>query len=364
METKNLEYKPNAVEAVARLSDLWARRAQDRIFAHFELPTQALRQFAETHPNGPSAYPDPYERISFWDAHLAELKDLEDDWLPIAYLSEFDQGVYAGALGAPVYYMAHADIGWISSMAPPILRNLADIDQLRIDENAEAIKRMDAQCRIFAENARGKFGIAPFIVIDAMNFVAEVRGMTQAFEDVLEHPDAVTRLMDFAFELNVFIQERVRSMLDGFMGGSFVNMGSWAPGKPVLFSVDAYHLANPDFYYRWGEPHLQKLLNHFGGGLLHLHSNGRHLLEHVRKLKHLICIYLIDEPWSPRAYDLLTDLKKKAGDVPLVIGCGFDEFERDLTAGRLPGNVLYSVKGAPSVAAANRLMKKVRAYRS
>lgn len=133
----------------------------------------------------------------------------------------------------------------------------------------------------------------------------------------------------------------------------------------MLFSADAYHLANPDFYYCWGEPHLHKLLNHFGGGLLHLHSNGRHLLEHVRKLKHLICIYLIDEPWSPRAYDLLTDLKKKAGDVPLVIGCGFDEFERDLTAGRLPGNVLYYlVKGAPSVAAANRLMKKVRAYRS
>lgn len=364
MEPTTLLYKKNAAETVERLSRLWSRQAKDCIFAHFALPTRALTEFARTHESGPTTYPDPRERIRFWDEHLSELADVEDDWMPIAYLSEFDQGVYAGALGAPIYYMTHADMGWVSSMAPPILDSLDDVDRLRTDENADAIRLMDEQCRIFADGARGKFGVAPFIVIDAMNFVAEMRGMTQAFEDVIDNPEAVTRLMDFALELNVFIQERARDALDGFAGGCFVNMGSWAPGKPVLFSVDAYHLAHPDFYYRWGEPHLQRLLDHFGGGLLHLHSNGRHLLEHVRKLRGLLCVLLIDEEWSPRAYDHLHEFREKAGDVPLVVGCGFEEFARDLAANRLPGNVLYVVSGAPDADAANRTMERVRSHRS
>lgn len=85
-----LLHKPNAREAAARLAALWSRQAQNNILAHVPVPTEALREYAETHTDGPTEYPDPHERIRFWDAHLAETKDMEDDWLPIAYLSEFD----------------------------------------------------------------------------------------------------------------------------------------------------------------------------------------------------------------------------------------------------------------------------------
>ena len=34
--------------------------------------------------------------------------------------------------------------------------------------------------------------------------------MTQAFEDVIDNPEAVVRMMDFALEFNIFLQERVR----------------------------------------------------------------------------------------------------------------------------------------------------------
>lgn len=355
-----LEYKRNAAQAVERLSLLWSRKAQDRVFAHIPLPTRALTDFARAHTDGPTSYPDPNERIRFWDAHLAETRDVEDDWLPIAYLSEFDQGIYAASVGAPIHYMMHSEIGWISSMAPPILQDISQIDDLKINPNADIIRLMDKQVEVYQQAARDKFGIAPFIVIDAMNFVSELRGATRSYEDTFDYPEQTRRLMDFAFDLNVFIQSRVRNAIDGFAGGSFANMGSWAPGTPVLFSVDAYHLAKPDFYYEWGEPHLQRLLDNFGGGLLHLHSNGRHLLEHVSKLRGLICVYLIDEEWSPRAYDELELRAKQAGDVPLIVDCHADEFERDLDSGRLRGNVLYSVLGLQTADEANRLMEKVR----
>ncbi|MHB0999988.1 MAG: uroporphyrinogen decarboxylase/cobalamine-independent methonine synthase family protein [Armatimonadota bacterium] len=358
----SLAYKQNAVAAAQRLSILWDRQAEDRICAHMNVSTHTLRRFAETHYDGQTEYPDPYDRIYFWNSHLHETRLLEDDWLPIAYLSEFDQGIVGGAMGEEMRFMMHKDIGWISSMCAPVMNDLADCDHLRIDPTVAAIKLMDEQVRIFSDGARGKFGVAPFIIIDCMNFVAEMRGMTQAFEDTIDNPETVVSMMDFALEFNIFLQERVRRMTDGFMNGSFVNMGSWCQGNPILFSVDAYHMGSPDFYYQWGVPHLQRILDHFGGGLLHLHSNGWHLLPYVVKLRHLKCIYFADERWNPRAYDQLPKLCEQAAGTPLIISCQYDEFRRDLDSYKLPGNVLYDVQNVPSVDHGNRLMEKVRAY--
>lgn len=360
---QQLAYKPNAGHIAERLTDLWSRRAQDRIFAHMMIPSPALLEFECTHQDGPTEYPDPHERITFWDRHLESERHIEDDWLPIAYLSEFDQGLYAGLCGAEIRYMMHSGIGWVSSMCAPMLDDLSRIEELRIDPDHPMLGVLDRQLEIFREGARGKFGIAPFIVIDALNFVAELRGMTQAFIDVIESPEEAERLMRFAYDLNVFVQERVQNALDDFAGGSFVNMGSWAPGRPILFSVDAYHMAAPDYFEEWGRPYIQPLLDHFGGGLLHLHSNGRHLLPNVRTMEGLVCVYLLDEDWAERAYDGLDEYHAQADGVPLVVNCRWDEFVGDLNAKRLPGNVLYQVSGVPSVDEANRVMEKVRGYR-
>ena len=195
-----------------------------------------------------------------------------------------------------------------------------------------------------------------------MNFVVEARGATRAFLDTFDHPDAIRLLMDFAFDLAVLLQERVLDAVDAFMGGSFTFTGSWAPGRVVSFSVDAYHLAGPEFYYQWGEPHLQRLLDYFAGGALHVHSNGRRLLPHVSKLRNLVCIQMADEANDPRSYDMIEEIIAQTGDTPIAVGCQRAEFERDLDAHRLPCGVLYHVLGVSSVEEGNRLMDKVRAY--
>lgn len=359
-----LAYKPHGAEIAERLARLWRREAQDEIFARILLPSPALLEFKRTHEDGATTYPDPEERIRFWDAHLEFEGTIEDDWLPIAYLSEFDEGLYAGLCGGEMHYMTHTDVGWISSMCPPCLPDIRDVDDLHIDEDHPLLGLLDRQVALFREGARGKFGVAPFIVIDALNFVAELRGMTQAFEDVMDHPAAVRKMMSFALELNQFVQDRVLDALDTFQGGTFCNMGSWAPGRDILFSVDAYHMAHPDYFEEWGRPYIQSLLDHYDGGLLHLHSNGLHLLPTVRTLNKLVCVYLLDEAWNPPAYERLSEHHQTADGVPLVVSCRYEEFVRDLEAHRLPGNVLYKIREAPSVEAGNRLMEKVRAYRA
>jgi hypothetical protein len=78
----------------------------------------------------------------------------------------------------------------------------------------------------------------------------------------------------------------------------------------------------------------------------------------------LVCVLLLDEDWSDRAYDKLPEYHTQADDVPLVIQCRWEEFVRDLEAKKLPGNVLYDVSDVPSAEDANRVMEKVREYQA
>ena len=55
-----LAYKANAAEVFGRLRRLIARKAQDRIFAVFILPTQAMKGFQRQYAGDFSTeYPDP-----------------------------------------------------------------------------------------------------------------------------------------------------------------------------------------------------------------------------------------------------------------------------------------------------------------
>jgi hypothetical protein len=51
------------------------------------------------------------------------------------------------------------------------------------------------------------------------------------------------------------------------------------------------------------------------------------------------------------------------GDLPLVVACGFGEFQAALDAHTLTGGALYHVAGVPGNGAANGIMDRVRAYR-
>ena len=120
-----LAYKRNTDEVIERLRSLYARQAQDRIFARFDVHGKVLEEFNRNNPEGYCPYPDPKERIAFWDRLLEERMTIDDDSVPSAYLSEFDQGLYGGLLGGDVQYMCH-DNGWISSMIPPLLKDWAE----------------------------------------------------------------------------------------------------------------------------------------------------------------------------------------------------------------------------------------------
>lgn len=359
-----LAYKPHAAEVLGRLRLLFARQALEQIFATFEVPSAALAEFGQQYAPGFCDYPDPHERVKFWDRYLAERAALEDDSIPSAYLSEMDQGLYGGLVGGRVQFLAHPENGWISSMVAPLLSDWTDFDRLRLDLGHPWFERYRHQLAVFTQAADGKFGISHFILIDGLNFVFELVGATNAYLALSERPERVRRAIELAYEINVAVQDEFFARVPGLAGGTFSNMVQWIPGQIVSESVDPFHMTSVACFEEWGREPVERILAHYDGGVLHIHGNGRHLLEAVSTLRGLKAIYLGDDRGYAPAFEVLAELRARSGDVPLVVQVEFPRFVQALDARQLCGGVLYRVTGAPDIAAVNRLMEKVRAYRA
>jgi hypothetical protein len=359
----SLQYKPNATEVIAGLRQLYERRARDRIFATMTVPGAALADFARQYSEGRCPYPAPETRIAFWDRLLAERTRLEDDSIPGAYLSEMDQGLYGGMLGGTVEFMAHPDTGWISSMVAPLQSDWSEFDRLSIDESAEWFRQYLRQLDVFVRGAAGKFGVSHFILIDSLNFVFELVGATNTYAALFDCPDLVRRAVELAFDLNVLVQQTFFDRAGLLAGGTVSNMVQWVPGRIISESVDPFHMTSVDYFETWGREPAERIVGRFDGGVLHIHGNGRHLLEAVSTLRGLKAIFLGDDRGFPSAFDVLGDLQRRTGDVPLVVSVDSVRFADRLDRHDLPGGVLYQVKQVADVATANRLMERVRAYR-
>jgi len=364
-----LKYKPNAAETIERLEALLERRSQDKILASFKTPTRTIREFCARHETGFSeTYPEPAERIKFWDDLLKERSAIQDDSIPSAYPSEFDQGLYGGLLGGDVRFLCMAEdgqnsSGWISSMVPPLLDDWSGFDTLRFDESNIWYKRYLEQLRIMAAEAEGKFGISHLIAIDSLNFVFELVGATNTYLSMYESPEMVLKAVDLAFDLNLTVHSAFFDIVPLTAGGTCSWVIPWVPGRVICESVDPFHMTSVQDFERWGVEPIIRIFSEFDGGVVHLHGNGRHLLEAVCTLPGLKAIYLGDNKGWPKTVDILGELKQRAGDMPLTVNANYNEFVENLDRHHLCGGVFYNVYGTPNIDTANRCMEKVRDYR-
>lgn len=359
----SLEYKPHCDETIRRLRLWHERRFMDRILARCEIPIKTMDRFREKHRDGDCEYPDPAERIAFWDAVLAEQSRLEDDAIPAVYLTEMDQGLYGGMVDAEIRFLCDTRSGWISSMAVPLWKDWSKFDTLAIDRNHPWFQRYLNQLEVFVNGAAGKFGISHFILIDSLNFVFELLGATATYLSLETDPDMVRRAVDFAYELNALVQDAFFDNTPRLAGGTCSNRISWAPGRIVSESIDPFHMTSVDYFEKWGREPVERILGRYDGGLIHIHGNGRRLLEAATTIRGLKAICMDDDRGYPPAVDLAGEFRSRSGDMPLVIRVGYDTFLNKLDRRELPGGILYDVANVPGIDEGNRLMERVRAYR-
>ncbi len=359
-----LAYKPNCTETIDRLRMWHQRQYGDRILVRCPAPSEAMRRFRAEHSDGDCEYPDPDERIAFWDRVFSEQSAVADDSIPAVYLTEMDQGLYGGMVDAEVRFQCDTDNGWISSMVVPLWEDWSKFDTLKIDPDHPWFRRFLKQLEIFVTGAGDNFGVSHFILIDSLNFVFELLGATGAYMSVETEPEMVRRAVDFAFELNTLVQDTFFENTPRLQGGTCSNMVSWAPGRIVSESLDPFHMTSVDYFEKWGREPVERIIARYDGGVCHIHGNGRHLLERATTIRGLKAIYMGDDLGFPAAIDIATDLRRRAGDTPLVIRASYDDISAKLEQHELPGGVLYEVYGTPSVDEANRLVDSAREYRA
>jgi len=357
-----LAYKPSLAAVLERLRGLYSRRAPERICASFEAPSRALAGFAAQHTAAFCDYPDPAGRAAFWDAFLQERAALEDDSIPLAYLSEFDQGLYGALLGGDIRFLAHPENAWISSMVPPLLDNWYEFDRLEFREDAPWFSRYRRQLEIFVEKARGRFAVSHFILINGLNFVFELVGATRTYISLVDCPATVRRAVELAFQVNLRVQETFFAAVPLLAGGTASNMAQWIPGRIISESVDPFHMTSRRYFEEWGREPVQRMFDRFDGGVLHLHGNGRHLLEAVQTIRGLQALFLGDDRGYAPACELLPEFRRRAPGLPFVVQIGRAAFEEGLARRTLPGGIFYKVLGETAVDDANRLMERVHAY--
>ena len=358
-----MEYCHDLPERIERLRALYERRSGDRIFAVMNVPSETLRDFAARYKGGPCECPPPEERIAFWDSWLSEASEVNDDRIPSAYMTELDQGLYGGLMGGRTSFMAHPEEGWISSMVQPMLADLDQLDALVLDDEGEWAQRYEDMLKVFVKGAQGKFGISHFILIDSLNFVYELVGATRTYLALDEKPEMVKRAIDIAFDLNTWVQDRFFEAVPLVEGGTCSNMASWLPGRIISESVDPFHMASVKYYEEWGREPVERILSRYDGGIVHLHGNGRHLIEAVCATEGIRAISFEDDGDVPPAMEVLPELRRRTGDTPLIIEADFAAFTRALDDHSLIGGALYNVSGVPDKDTANRTMAAVRKYR-
>ena len=322
----------------------------------------------------PPVFEDLEALFEQYEARLGEpfdpdlAKEAHDDGFGVPILCptvHFGEGVVGTFFGGePIF--ASTDIK-TESVCRPVVKDWSQLDSLRFDESNPWLQRVLDCHRFFVERSKGRFAIQPYCTIDALNFVVVMRGDTQAFMDVVTDVPPVRRLMEIGLDTTVrywnlqreIVEENNRTAIKHDQYGQLCP-GHAGPG----LSVDAYGLCHESVYESVGVEYTQRLIDTLGGGFLHVHSNGAHLLPVVGKLKGLTELNPSDDPRHERYFPRIRQVRECTGDVPIRVSCTLDELTAGLRDGMLPGGVHYTVQGAlDSVDEANWLMDKVRSYR-
>lgn len=269
--------KVNFDEAVARLFDLYSGKGKDRLFAVMETPSEVLKEYARTHRSVEREYPPLDERVDFWLRLFEEKKEIEDDGIPCAYLSEFDEGLYAGLMGETVRFLDTVETGWVSSMAVPdyAQKGLPQLLQdLKLpDEDNFWLQRYINQLEYFQRCFDGKMGISHLIVCDAVNLLFELRGATQTFYDLEDDFESCKRVMDFSIRLCKQVQDIFFEKIPMIKGGTFSNLCGILKGIIVADSLDPYHLSGEEPFYAYGKRYIEEMFSFYDGGIVHIHAN-------------------------------------------------------------------------------------------
>jgi hypothetical protein len=349
-----MRFKKNLNELIARNRKLWNREATGKILAKIDLETSETMRMWER-ALAPGICPDYRKMFEVFLQGFERREFLRDDAMPTARPNIGDYG-FGAYVGAEVLF------GEGGAYAKPLLSSLDNLRTLHFDAENPWVRLLEESTRYFAQASEGLCATSIIETCDGLNFAENVFG-SGVFLEIYDHPRELLELFDFAYEVNVRLIELQRRYIRKFDGGYFDLHEEWLPGDCVWLSIDAWGNCSPLDFRRLGKHHVQKMVDRFGAGWLHMHNSHLHLLEEAVSIKGLVGIGILDDPKQVPCFGRLAAIQKVTGDIPLQINCRKGPFLELLEQGTLPRNVMYWIdSGVESVDEANEIMERVYEY--
>ena len=349
-----MRYKKNLDDVISRNRRFWSREATGSILAKVDLE-DCLTMRTWERALAPGVCPDNRRMFDAFVRDFEKRTDILDDATPTARpnIGDYGFGAYAGA---------EVIFGEGGAFAKPFLADLGQAKSLRFDPDNRWVRLLEESTRYFTEQSEGLCATSIVETCDSLNFAENVCG-SGVFLEIYDHPRELLELFDFAFELNVRLIEMQRVHIRRCSGGYFDLHEEWLPGNCVWLSVDAWGHCGAEVFRELGRHHLQKMVDHFGTGWLHMHNAHLHLLEEVVTIRGLVGIGILDDPKQPPCFGRLPQIQSVTGTIPLQINCRKDEFLSAMDEGTLPRNVMYWIdSGVRTAGEANGIMERVYAY--
>jgi hypothetical protein len=243
-----LLFKRNAEEILERRRRFLNRQMQNGILCSFysvvtagEEEWQALeRRWGDYPESAGRPCPSNEEILERLLMGLEKRRSVEDDRLPVLYSTrDFAEGIVYAWLDLPLrFYHRRRDAGYSKGDS---WADYSPLSGARYAEGNRWVQRAEEIHGFFRDSAHGRFGQHPTITMDALNFACEVRGATNAYYDLYEHPEELRQLMALGVDCNIRFQEMQLREIGAHAGGSFAYMAQWVPfPRAIGLSVDSY----------------------------------------------------------------------------------------------------------------------------
>jgi hypothetical protein len=295
-------------------------------------------------------YLDGY--IEYFESKFRIRMGIKDDYIPAIcpYYGYAQDCVYLA--GDPIF---GPDTSWVK----PVIEDWSVVETLKFNPDNYWVKKIQYATKYIAEKSKGRFVPTDLLNDGPFDLAHTLRG-NDFFTDFSEYPDKVHHLMEVCTEAIMRYKESQRKFAGRFEGGSVAGWGVWLPGGTVFIGEDTAGLCSPAIYAKFGRKYTQKVIDHFGGGYVHTHAYGMHIIREIGKLEDLKMVQISHDhqPAVPAPVDKLEDFRQCAEKLPLHLECSPEELKTTLP--KISGRKILFTTWAANVNEANQLVEMVR----
>jgi len=216
---------------------------------------------------------------------LGILEDLRNGYDRLAgVVRNFNTTLLASAFGCTVRLMEDGQ-DW----AEPIIHSIEEVASLKVPDFTQAglVPEYLEDIAILREVLPEEVTVGHRILLGPTDHLYWMRGANRLFVDLFDHPEAVHRMYSVVTEAHIRLLKESHRLTGWRFSPNEVHFDTLVHAECkglVMFSDDGSVNLSPELFSEFVAPYNRRLLEEFGGGLIHTCGACEHLLPEYAKL--------------------------------------------------------------------------------